>query len=491
MKFKGILVGLLLLSFGWSYGQNEDDALRYSMTYFGGSARNAATAGGLTAMGGDFSNASQNPAGLGRLTKSNFSFTQNVEIPSVKTDFYGSTNKDSRVTYNISNLSYVKAYELDPDKFNNWQSVQIGIGMNRIKSFNDSIKYGGVVDSSILHSFINEANGTSSGLIYDYFPFTAGLAYDTYAIDSDSGNTYSTQFNNGQALHERRLIRKGGITEYSFLTFSGNYANKFLIGGSINYIRAKYNESFRHKETYLDTSLWLNEIEYTGRLDISGRGLNARFGAIYMPVPQLRFGLAVETPTALWMNDYWTNNMTSQTVTGEKYVLSEYVPTGSYDYRIRTPFKANLSAAAVLKDYGSFGFEIEYVDYRSAKLMSKALSDAPYSFAAENEQIDNIYKSVLNYKVGLEGRITNQFYARGGFAYYGTPFKSTSGNRQNPTMFITGGVGYNFGVVYMDMAYVLKGKTEDYYAYDPTINGSKATFNSKDSRIMFTIGARF
>ncbi|MCB9223433.1 MAG: outer membrane protein transport protein [Crocinitomicaceae bacterium] len=491
MRVKLFLVGSFLLSFGAVFSQNEDDALRYSLSFFGGTARNSATAGGLTALGGDFANASQNPAGLGRLTKSNFSFTQNLEIPYATTNFYGSANSDFRVTYNLSNISYVKAYTLDPDKFNGWRSLQMGLGMNRKRSYNDSITYSGIADSSILHSFIREANGISTTFIYDALPFTAGLAYDTYAIDPLPDNTYTTQFSNGTAFHERRLKRKGGITEFSLLTLSGNYANKLLLGGSVNFVYAKYSETFRHKETYQDTSLWLNEIEYTGQLDIKGRGLNLRLGAIYMPTEQLRFGLAVETPTALWMNDYWTNNMTSQTKDGEKYVLAEYVPTGAYDYKIRTPFKANVSAAAVVNDLGSVGVEVEYIDYRMAKIMSKKFSDSPYSFAAENTQIDNIYKSCVNIKFGIEGRINKQLYARGGFAYYGTPYKAASGNSQDPMLFITGGAGYNFGTLYIDMAYVLMSRKEEYYAYDPTINGSHATFYNRNSQVLLTIGARF
>ena len=442
-------------------------------------------------MGGDFANALQNPAGLGRLTKSNFSFTQNLEIPYVKTDFYGSQNSSFRLTYNFSNLSYVKAYKIDPDKFKGWTSIQIGLGMNRKKSYNDSIRYSGLADSSILHSFIQDANGVSTADIYDVLPFTAGLAYDTYAIDEASNNTYTTKFNSGQAYHKRMLRRKGGITEYSLLTVSGNYKNKLLLGGSINYLRSKYSEVFKHQETYQDSSLWLHSIDYTGKTDIMGKGINLRVGAIYMPVEQFRVGVAVETPTAFWMSDTWTNNMTSETNDGTKSVLKEYVPYGQYKYKIRTPFKANVSAAAVIKNIGSAGLEVEYVDYRSAKIMSRKNSSAPYSFAAENTQIDNLYKSVVNIKFGLEGRITNQIYARGGFAYYGSPYKANSGNNLDPILFITGGAGYNFGLIYMDLAYVMQIMNQDYYAYNPTINGSHATFNNRNSQVMLTIGVRF
>jgi hypothetical protein len=490
MKSLSLLLVTILCG-ATSFAQNEEDALRYSQNYFGGTARNQGSAGALSALGGDFSNASQNPAGLGRLTKSNFSITQNVEVNNMTSDFYGNAKKESYLQYNWSNISYVKAYELNPNKFNNWYAVQIGIGMNRIKSFNQDYAHQGQADSSILHSFINEAEGTPEDNIYSWHAFSAGLAYDTYAIDPGPNNTYTTDFDSGKAIHDRTTRRSGGITEFNVLTASGNYANKLMVGASFNYQRIKYSETFIHKETFTDDSLWIRSIDYQGQLDISGHGFNAKVGLIYTPVDQLRIGVAIETPTWIMMQDYWWNDMETDTDDGLRVVDPLNKPTGSYKYNIRTPFKANISIAGIIKKYGSIGAEVEFVDYSHAKLSDKALSQAPYSFNDENAQIENIYRSVLNLKIGAEARFTKQFYGRLGFANYGSPYKSTSGNNLSPTRFYTLGAGYNFGIVYLDAAYVLQTRNEDFYAYDPTINGSLANVSVNNSQIVFSIGARF
>lgn len=47
------------------YAQGEADAIRYSRTELGGSARFRSMAGAFGALGGDFSAIGQNPAGLG------------------------------------------------------------------------------------------------------------------------------------------------------------------------------------------------------------------------------------------------------------------------------------------------------------------------------------------------------------------------------------------------------------------------------------------
>jgi hypothetical protein len=87
---KKIYIGISLwLMTGVVFAQNEEDALRYSRTYFGGTARNSGMAGAMSAFGGDYSVVAQNPAGLARLRKSNFSSTLNLENLRSEADFYG------------------------------------------------------------------------------------------------------------------------------------------------------------------------------------------------------------------------------------------------------------------------------------------------------------------------------------------------------------------------------------------------------------------
>lgn len=488
---KTIVLTALILGSGLGvYAQNEDDALRYSLTHFGGSARNVATAGAFGAVGGDYALVSSNPAALGRFKKHNVSITNTIEVPTIKTDFYGNSTGSTTATYKIGNVSYVKAYNLDPQKFSNWYGVQLGMGYNRIHSFNNKAIYKGDCDSSMLHSFIKQANGTSTDNIYDYFPFDAGLAYDTYALDPGPNNTYVTDFTSGIARHNRVINRKGGLGEYSF-TLSGNYANKLLVGGALNFTRLKYSDHFEHKETYTDSSLWIQDIRYLYDLDIKGWGIGARVGAIFMPVDWFRIGLSVQTPTRYNVSDAWSANMFTGTDDGLKYVSEENVPYGSYDYRVTTPMRANVSFGLIYKKLGSFGLDVEYVDYSTASLSSKKYADAPYLFTSENAQIDNIYRPAFNLKAGAEYRLSGQIYLRGGYANYASPFRMDKGNPIYNTHLITAGFGYNLGDFYFDLAGMLRKNKADYYAYDPTLNGSHVVFNYSNLTFTLTAGFRF
>jgi long-subunit fatty acid transport protein len=470
--------------------QNEDDALRYSFLTFGGSARNISTAGSFGAVGGDYSVVSSNPAGLARFRKHNFSFTPAFEVPVTKTDFYGNQTNETTAQLKIGNVSYIKSYNLDPVKFNNWYGVQLGLGYNRIHTYKEQIFYSGEQDSSLLHSFIKQANGTLPANIYDAFPFDASLAWDTYALDEGAGTTYVTDFTSGKTNHERSIKRNGGAGEYSF-TLSGNYANKLFLGGSFNLTRFKYSELTEHKEFFTDTSLWIRSIRYLYDLNTEGWGYGARLGAIYLPVDWIRIGVSVQTPTLINLSDNWNANFWTDSDDGMKFIQPEYIPFGSYNYRITTPMRGNVSLGIIFKKRGAIGLDIEYVDYASAKLSSKKFSEAPYMFTLENSQVENIYKGVFNYKLGGELRITNQVYLRGGFAFNTSPYKPDKGNNLYSTLIYTGGAGYNFGKFYIDGGLMIRKTQTDYYAYDPTIEGSYVSVISNFISLNITGGFRF
>lgn len=491
---KLLYVTAILLSSGGIYAQNEEDALRYTQQYFGGTARNMSMAGSMSALGGDYSNVLTNPAGLARFKRSNFSTTMSLENPNSTSTFMGTNTTERGLAAKFNSISYIKAYNLDPNKFSNWFGVTMGLGYNRIRSFEDRFRYTGTADSSIIHSFINEANGTLDTMLFNSFPFGAALAYEVFAMDPELGssNTYTTEFNAGQAIHDREVIRRGGMSEYNF-SLAGNYANKLFIGGSFNVTRVNYSEFFDHNETYTVDSLWLNSTRYTGDLDIKGWGYSARLGVIFLPTDWIRLGIAAQTPTVYYMRDQWSNNMWSNTddpTNPDKFIDPAFVPTGSYNYKVRTPFRANASLGLVFKKFGSIGAEVEFVDYSGASLADKRFSPAPYSFATENTQIENLYRSVFNYKLGVEARVTKQAYVRGGFAYFPSHFRESSGNFQYPSIFYTGGLGYNFGKFYIDAAVVMRSQKQDYYAYDPAINGSRAELDIRNGQYLLTFGIR-
>ena len=60
--------------------QDENDALRFGMSQYFGTARGMAIGNATGSIGGDFSTLSVNPAGIGIYRKSEFSFTPNLYL---------------------------------------------------------------------------------------------------------------------------------------------------------------------------------------------------------------------------------------------------------------------------------------------------------------------------------------------------------------------------------------------------------------------------
>ena len=84
MKKKTIFAILLSLITLSTLAQNDIDALRYSKTTFGGTARYMGLCGAFGAFGAFFSVLSTNPAGIGLYKSSEFTITPTL--------FYGATN---------------------------------------------------------------------------------------------------------------------------------------------------------------------------------------------------------------------------------------------------------------------------------------------------------------------------------------------------------------------------------------------------------------
>jgi hypothetical protein len=495
MKFFNVIFFILFSLVGFS--QNEDDALRYSQTFLGGTARNLSMGGAMSAIGGDFGAVSQNPASMAQFNKNNFSFTPTFENSINRADFYGQTEKSTNSKFKIGNLSYLKSYDLTKLPNNNgWARLQLGVGLNRINTFENYKSYSGTVNGSIINSFINEANGTPDSLIFGTFPYSAGLAYEVYAIDPDvnsTDNLYTSSYS-GPSKHIRSIYTEGGVNEFSF-AMSANYKNKLYIGGTINIERVKYYTYFNHKEDFvLKDSIWLNSITYSGFLDTKGKGVNAKIGAIYLVNESLRFGLSIHSPTYYKLKDLWGNDMQASTDDATnplKTIAKNIKPTGEYDYKVITPFRVSFSSGIIINKKGTIGLELEYVDYSSALLKSIKNTNSFYSFSDENQQIKNIYSSKMNFKLGGEFRLAPMLYLRGGYAIYASPFRQKSGVMMSPNHFFTTGLGLNFGKIYFDFATVYNVKYYNYYAYNPDFEGSKTHFTENNLRFSATLGIRF
>ncbi|NJN28850.1 MAG: hypothetical protein HC819_24210 [Cyclobacteriaceae bacterium] len=128
------------------------------------------------------------------------------------------------------------------------------------------------------------------------------------------------------------------------------------------------------------------------------------------------------------------------------------------------------------------------VNYSGAKYSSDI---SGITFNSENETINELYQSTVNYRVGGEYRYNN-FRVRAGYAYMPDPFKSEqNGISRKITSFSTG-LGYRNKKFYTDLAVVFTQGKNSYRPY--SINSADSPLVTLDNQTtlgVLTVGYFF
>jgi hypothetical protein len=131
---------------------------------------------------------------------------------------------------------------------------------------------------------------------------------------------------------------------------------------------------------------------------------------------------------------------------------------------------------------------VEYVGYSAMKYNYKGFDQQE---DAVNTVINNTFRNTLNFRVGAELKL-NEIGIRGGFAYYGSPYKNS--NIDASRMQFSGGVGYRAKLWFLDLAYVhsLRSLQEQPYTLQ-RINTTvpTASTNQRIGNVLVTLGWKF
>ena len=482
--------------------QNQVDALRYSQTSFGGTARYVGMGGAFGALGADASTLSSNPAGIGMYRKSDLTFTPSFYNGSIKSNYNASENKDNKFNFNFGNAAFIiNVPKAKNDGHDEWKSFSFGISYNRLNNFhNRMFIQGNAVASSKLSEFVAEADGNNPNSLN---LFGNDLAYQTYLIDTIPGenNLYFANTNMLKSTHQKSIETSGAMGETA-LSFGANYNNKLYLGASIGFTKIKYEENSRYEESDNDTTktgtslplykMDLKKFVMDENISTTGKGIDLKVGAIYSLFDWLRIGAAVHTPTFFYnMTDVYSDSITaiySHFETPDYYYPSGVTktyssPEGLFDYSLTTPFRAIGSLGFIIGKKGLISADYEYVNYSNARLHSSNDAD----FRAVNQTIQSAYANASNIRIGTEWRF-DPFSVRAGYSYYGSPYKNgtNDGSRSSYSL----GLGYKMEVFYLDVAYQFTQSKEKYYMYNAGfVNPSYNTIQS--GAVLTTIGFKF
>lgn len=497
MKKYILLSGIAIFITLSSGAQDLMDALRYSNIAVSGTARAGAMGNAFGALGGDFTSASINPAGLGLYRSSEFTVTPISMSTRVETSYYGTGREDSDYKFTLNNLSYVGTIPTFGKNEAGIVTVNLGAGYNRIKDFNSySLIQGFDVDGSYMDYFSDRAN---RNIWSDYYEELAWKT-DMLLYDENSDEYWSDLHDAGYGQSQRKTYsRNGSIDEYSFVA-SANFNHKLYVGVSWGIDDVYYRETTTLFENDDQNNIpYFNNFQFNSYLTTWGVGHNFKFGFIYKPINEVRLGISIHTPTWYHLHDDFSTSMTSSiTYLDGSDSYDEYSPYNEYDYKLQTPMRTNFSGAFVIGKKGLISADYELVNYGSAKLRN---GGDGYDFYNENNDITEAYKTSGNLRIGGELVPTSQFRLRGGFEYHGSPYESTAfgasqKNADSNMMVYSGGVGFYAGMFFADLTYRYSSITEYEAPYaTPQMEiypvPQMASFKTIKNDVLFTLGFRF
>ncbi|MEO6833175.1 MAG: hypothetical protein ABI378_11655 [Chitinophagaceae bacterium] len=474
--------------------QNETDALRFSTLQPQGTARSIGFGSALGSVGGDFSTLAVNPAGIGIYRSSEITFTPSLTFSNTSSDFTGNSAQENGSHFAISNLGLIttKVFNGRRAKRTGWTTVSFGLGMTRLADYTRDYSYQGRNTTSS-GSFIFEADANNNGLTSSGQPISQGdLGYDTYLINqATSGSGYlsvvnptaASPINQSTIVHER-----GGMSELG-LTLGGSYENKLMLGATvgipiIRYIRTK---NYEERDLSGNDNNNFGFFQYTDDLKTTGAGVNLKLGAIYKFSDFVRMGVAIHTPSYLSLHDVDNRSLTTNTENFHGTVLAT-AAENQYDYNLLTPYRAVVSGTVLFGKYGFFSVDYEYVDYSSSRFTFGGSSDEKAYQSLINNNIQSTFQGASNIRTGIELRLDNIFL-RGGFGYYGNPYKS--GNPSAERLDFSGGIGFRFERSFIDLGFVHhQYKTsEQPYTLPDTNNPSSLYYNLVVPTAQLTTGA--
>jgi putative hemin receptor len=415
-----------------------------------GTARYSAMAGSMGALGGDASVLNTNPAGLGVFITDDVSASLVINSNKSTASLAGKSTSQNTSKVNLGSANGVLSFQTKENSA--WKFVNVGINYVT-QNVSDKLQ-------------------------------SPGNANITQAI-IPQGQTSPSDYN----IFEGHLYKTIGHRSKLNLGIGGNYDNKIYIGAAVNFSSVNIEQYDEVKVSSLNTRTSKYFTKQNTPYIEEGDGFSLSLGVIGKLSNAVRLGAAIESPT--WYSIDREYNFYSRNSLG----LSQNSYTENRTFR--TPTKLTLSGAFIPNKHFAFN-----VDYRVD------LGKPNFGGGAADVQLNNFYESTYKaqheVRIGGEYRIKS-FRVRGGYAFTTSPFKDhtetmfdndanvVSGKLSNyivgKTQVISGGIGYDFKMFYIDASYQHRTHEHSNPFFAGTYvnrdgNGSEGNYSVSDTSIV-------
>ena len=492
-----------------------NDALLFSRTNFGGTARMQAIGGAQVSLGGDQSSATSNPAGLGFYNKSEFAFTPALNFHNADASYFGDNTSSFRTNFNFAHLGVVLNYSQPNTTDHKFRGGSFAITFNRTNNFQSEVEYQGLnSNNSITDSFVENAGTLDPSLLGGF----EAVAYNQFLIDRTDGfavldnglvtlveddpayGGYTSLVGNfyGSLPRQSESIRTRGGQNQINIAWGGNYMDRLYFGGGLGIATVDY----RRTRTYVEDNFTfddgnpddiLTNLTIEDELTVTGAGVNLTLGLIARPLDFMTLGVSYVSPTfyaleeessfdftTVW-NEFYAYQLPDDTVS--LGFISQQSDLFTSNYNLRTPAKLNFGTTIFLGKQGFLTGDVEFVDYSTAEIRTNDFQER-----ADNQEILALYNSVVNYRLGAEFRF-DAIRLRGGYAYQADPFKNPNIDRSVQNLSF--GLGYRNKDYFLDFT-IVNSRTNNqfspYFTFDDT---PVAEVEQVTTNALLTFGVNF
>lgn len=483
---KILLLSAAFLTTTAAFSQSAIDAYRISQPDMKGTARFMSMGGAFTALGGDLSTLSQNPAGIGVYRNSDIGFTLDLDMQHSTGESLGFNNAAvDQTKFLLNNIGFVWSLKLPSESCPN---INFGFTYNKSVSYNR--RYAGAIgltnDTQSLSNLVanvSTLNGYSPDMLAgDNSPYNPSegygadwlsiLGYNSYLISPTGSNSYEGQWRRGETtgfgLYD--VMERGGVDSYN-IAFGGNISNVVYWGMDFDITHMNYTLTPNWEEVLTNAAVG-NDMGTIDRIgadwtlsnyyNCSGTGFNYKLGLILKPIQEFRIGFAFHTPTWYTLTEQFSGSVDysyGPFGSGNNQYDNGYATTDdgymSYnDVNFRTPWRITAGAAAVLFNRLILSADYEWAQYSKMKYSNPTYNGGGYwsdpwddpwypwyakpkqaaakyisqpyldAYYETNQDIQYTYQNTNTLRLGAEFRLIPEMSLRAGYAHVSSPVKS-------------------------------------------------------------------
>ena len=463
-----------------------------------GTARYVGMGGAMDALGADLSTISSNPAGIGMFRHS----TASVSFGMVAQQGGQNFRNGSKTNASFDQAGFVYAAQTNRTSYFNF-----AFNFHKSKNFDYILSAAGALDGNSSQNGLSFIKGIGADNVdgVSTYNFDRGMGttywtsqldnlyYNTLIIDRTTGDPYYS----AASGYRFNRANTGYIGVYD-INISGNINNRVYLGLTVGIHDVHYKGVSEYTEDIVNAAgQAAGQLTVDDERRITGTGFDVKVGAIVRPVEDspFRIGLSIASPTFYTLtsrNETRLYNRIDPALGYDPY-SPNYKASGSYKFKMNTPWKFGLSVGHTIDQFVALGAGLEYTDYGS--IDTREITGEYYDYWSDtytngsssdremNNHTKRTLKGVVTAKLGAEIKPDPNIAVRFGYNYLSPMYESNGSkdfevdsygtNAQSATDFtnwkgthrLTAGVGYRVDHFSIDLAYQFSVRNGDFYPF--------------------------